>query len=161
MPLLSVRLDLAQINVKHRKIWKYNKVWKIFILLGYPNKLRQYCQWNPKRCERFFKYRWPIVLCRSNCAESVLWGRHSFKNLQISQEGACSGVFFSPATLLKEERRRTFFPLNFSEQFFYITPPSNCCMWHLFVTDFIGMVLFNSILILWFLFSINDGEEIC
>ena len=48
VPLLSVRLDLAQINAKHWKIWKYNKVWKIFILLGYPNKLRQYCQWNPK-----------------------------------------------------------------------------------------------------------------
>ena len=161
MPLLSVRLDLAQINVKHRKIWKYNKVWKIFILLGYPNKLRQYCQWNPKRCERFFKYRWPIVLCRSNCAEVFSEEGILSKICKFQRKKPAVAYFLVLQLYWKRNVVALFFLWTFRNSFFYITPPPNCCMWHLFFTDFIGMILFSWILILWFLFSINDGEEIC
>ena len=46
VPLLSGTLDWTQTNVKHWKIRKISKeIWKIVILLGYPNKMQQYYWW--------------------------------------------------------------------------------------------------------------------
>ena len=111
--------------------------------------------------ERFFKYRWPIVLCRSNCAEVFSEEGILSKICKFHRKEPAVAYFLVLQLYWKRNVVALFFLWTFRNSFFYITPPPNCCMWHLFFTDFIGMVLFSWILILWFLFSINDGEEIC
>ena len=111
--------------------------------------------------ERFFKYRWPIVLCRSNCAEVFSEEGILSKICKFQRKKPAVAYFLVLQLYWKRNVVALFFLWTFRNSFFYITPPPNCCMWHLFFTDFIGMVLFSWILILWFLFSINDGEEIC
>ena len=102
--------------------------------------------------ERFFKYRWPIVLCRSNCAEVFSEEGILSKICKFHRKEPAVAYFLVLQLYWKRNVVALFFLWTFRNSFFYTTPPSNCCMWHLFVTDFIGMVLFNSILILWFLF---------
>ena len=42
-------------SFRHGAIWKYKtkKIWKIVILLGYPNKMRWYCRWNFTKCSNW------------------------------------------------------------------------------------------------------------
>ena len=49
--MLSGILYWTQTKVKHwqiKNIYIIKKIWKIVTLLGYPNKMLQYHQWNPK-----------------------------------------------------------------------------------------------------------------
>ena len=141
-------------------------VCEIVILLGYPNKLQRYCQWNPKRCDwrlTIFQIYVAYSSVQKQLCGSVLWGRHSFKIYKFHRKAPAVAYFLvlqvyykrNVVKLFSFELFGTVFLYNTSIKLLYVA--SLCYWFHWMVwysVVFIGMVLFNSILILWFLFLI-------
>ena len=124
------------------------------ILLGYPNKLRRYCQWNPKRCDwrlTIFQIYVAYSSVQKEWCGSVLWGRHSFKICKFHRKAPAVAYFLLLQVYYKRNVVALFSFELFGTVFLYNTS-IKLLLWHLFVTDFISTVLFNSILILWFIF---------
>ena len=139
-------------------------VCEIVILLGYPNKLRWYCQWNPKRCDwrlTIFQIYVAYSSVQKQLCGSVLWGRHSFKICKFHRKAPAVAYFLVLQVYYKRnvvalfcfELFGTVFLYNTSIKLLYVASLCDCysLVWFC-LTQF------------WFsdsFFSINDGEEIC